>query len=148
MNKEMTLNALQDAKKRHLEQMEKIEILLGGKRIKNPTPVSKTECEFGKIFYGQKEHFYSLLGAQFYERLDLLHEQWHKQYAKIDALFFEEKSEGFLSKLLGSSKIDPLHYDKAKLYFVELNTITQELLKLLETSMRRVEALSDTKFKT
>lgn len=148
MNKETTLNALQDAKKAHVEQMEKIETLLEGKKIKNPTPLGKTECQFGKIFYGNRDYFYSLLGAQFYEKLDLLHEQWHKEYAKINGLFFQEKSEGFFSKLLGSSKIDPLYYDKAKLYFVELNAITQELLKLLDTSMRRVEALSDTKFKT
>lgn len=105
MNKEMTLNALQDAKKRHLEQMEKIEILLGGKRIKNPTPVSKTECEFGKIFYGQKEHFYSLLGAQFYERLDLLHEQWHKQYAKIDAFFLRRRVKVFYQNFWGAQKL-------------------------------------------
>ena len=148
MNKQDTLAILLDAKKRHIEQMGKIELLLAGKKVDNPTPLGKMECDFGKIFYGQKDVFFHLLGAQFYEKIDKLHEQWHLGYVKINALFFQEKSEGFFSKILGAHKIDPLTYDKAKLYYVELKAVTSELLKLLDISIRRVEATSDTKFKS
>lgn len=148
MNKKDTLKVLQDAKNRHIEQMEKIEALIAGKKIDNPTPVSKTECQFGVIFYGKKDDFFNILGAQFYERIDKLHEQWHIEYVKVNNIFFQEKKEGLFGKLLGTHKIDPLAYDKAKLYYVELQSITDELLRLLDASLRRVEALSDSKFKS
>jgi len=148
MNKTETLTALEDAKKNHLEQMEKIESLINGKKIENPTPVSKMECEFGKIFYGNKDHFFRILGAQFYEKLDFLHERWHLDYVKINNIFFQERSNGFFSKFVGTDKINPLEYDKAKMYYVDLQAITKELLYLLDASTRRVSAQSDSKFKT
>jgi len=147
MNKEETLKALEDAKRSHIEQMGKIVQLLSKKQILDPTPLNKKECEFGKIFYGNRETFYTILGAQFYEKLDFLHERWHKDYAKINVLFFQENKNGLFSKLLGANKIDPLAYDKAKLYYVELKSITDELLRVLDISLRRVEALNDSKFK-
>lgn len=147
MNKEQTLQALQNAKRYHIEQMEKIADLLSHKKIKKPTPLGKTECDFGKILYGNRDHFFSILGAQFYQNLDLFHEQWHKEYAKIYKLFFEQKEPGLFSKFLGKSSIDPLVYDKAKLYYLELQSVTNELLRLLDVSLRRAEALSDAKFK-
>ncbi len=148
MNKQETLEALQSAKRYHLDQMEKIEDLLSHKNITNPTPLAKTECEFGKILYGNRDDFYSIVGAQFYEKLDFYHEQWHKEYLKIYKLFFEHKEQGMFSKLLGKSSVDPLAYDKAKLYYVELQSVTNELLRFLDASLRRVEALSDAKFKS
>jgi hypothetical protein len=148
MNKEETIEALENAKKLHIQQMDKIKALIQGEEIENPTPVGKMECDFGKIFYGKKDDFFHILGAQFYEKLDLLHEKWHIDYVKINTLFFQEKKGGFFSKLIGSNKINPLDYDKAKLYFVELSSITEELLRLLDASLRRVGALSDSKFKS
>ena len=148
MNKSDTLKILLDVKNRHLEQMVKIDALVSGKNIENPTPISKMDCEFGSIFYGQKDDFFHLLGAQFYERIDKLHEQWHVEYIRIYNIFFLEKREGLLSKFLGAKKINSLDYDKAKLYFVELKSITGELLRLLDASLRRIEALSDSKFKS
>lgn len=147
MNKSDTLQALESAKKSHIKQMDKIEALLDGRHVENPTAVGKTECAFGQVFYGQKEEFFTLIGAQFYNKIDKLHEDWHMNYTKVYNLFFQEKSKGFFSKLIGSHKIDPLDYDKGKMYYVELNEITKELLQLLDTSIRRLEALSDSKFK-
>ena len=148
MNKADMLKALESAKKSHIEQMNKIESLLAGDVVENPTPVGKMECDFGKVFYGNQDDFFLILGAQFYQKLDALHEKWHLDYVKINDIFFKEKSEGFFSKLIGSNKINPLNYDKAKLYYVELSEVTNELLHLLDVSMRRVVALSDSKFKS
>ena len=147
MNKEITLRTLEDAKLKHLQQMEKIKLLVAHKSVETPTPLSKVECHFGQLFYGNKDSFYTIVGAQFYEKLDKLHEDWHKEYAKIYAIFFQENKNGFLNKLLGKDKIDPLQYDKAKLYYRELEAITQELVRLLDISLRRVQALSESKFK-
>ena len=149
MNKEQTLQALENAKQSHIAQMEKIKDLLEEKNVNSPTPLAKSECEFGKILYGNREEFFSILGAQFYEKLDFFHEQWHKEYLKIYEIFFAQKKEGgIFSKLLGKNRLDPLVYDKAKLYYVELQSVTNELLRLLDLSLRRAEALSDSKFKS
>lgn len=147
MNKKDTLEALENAKQSHISQMNKIKALLNGESVDNPTAVGKKECDFGKMFYGQRDDLYTLIGAQFYNKIDLLHEQWHLNYVKIYNLFFKEKKKGFFSKLIGANKINPLEYDRGKMYYVELSEVTKELLQLLDASIRRVEALSNSKFK-
>jgi len=148
MNKADTLKALENAKKLHITQMGKIEVLLGGQMVDNPTAIGKMECECGKLFYGNKETMLPILGAQLYERLDKLHEKWHIDYAKIYNIFFKKEEKGFFSKLLGSNKVNPLELDKAKLYYAELNETTKQLLNVADAATRRVGALNEAKFKS
>ena len=147
MTKEQTLESVQKARKAHLLQMDKIEAIIEGRKVENPTAVSKKECDFGLWIYDDTNHVKELIGQQFYEKLDEKHEQWHNEYLKIYNIFFKENKKGFFSKLFGNSNIDPLELDKAKLYYVELKVITQELLKVLASVQRRLEALSESKFK-
>jgi len=148
MTKQEMLDSIENAKKTHLEQMHKIRSVINGKKIENPTALSKRECECGIWFYSHEKVMKDILGAQLFERLDKNHEQWHVEYFNIYNIFFkkEQKKRGLLSKVLKRDKIDSLTIDKAKLYYSELERSTDELLKVSESASRRVAALKDAKF--
>ena len=146
MDKAQTLEAIQNAKIAHENQMKKIVALLNGKTVDNPTSVSKTECAFGKWLYGDNNRLKEILGELFYSNLETLHSKWHIEYARLFKIFFKPKKSGLFSKLLGSNKISDMDIDKAKLYYSELEVTTTELLKAIASSQRRLEALKESKF--
>ena len=147
MTKSQTLQAIEKVKLSHIEQMQKIELMLRGVSVENPTTVSKMKCEFGEWLYGENSAFIAnILGAQFYEQLDREHEAWHIEYAKIYALLFQKKKEGFFTKVFSSNKPDTLSIEKAKIYYIELEAATKRLLKTLEKSIRRITAINTSKF--
>ena len=149
MNKEETIVSIQKARSVHEEQMAKIAALISGQSIQDPTALSQRECLFGQWFYGNEEHLKRILGMQFFTKLESQHSAWHMQYHKIYVIFFnnQNKKQGLFSKIVGADKISPLEIDKAKLYYAELKTHTQELLTTMMACERRIAALSDTKFK-
>ncbi len=146
MNKEETINIIEYVREAHIEQLEKVQLLSEGKHVENLTPVSKMKCQFGTWLYGDKEGVKNILGVQFYENLDMIHEAWHIQYAKIHAIFVHEKDEGFFSKFFGIHKINDLELERSKVYYKELEHITKDLLRVLDASQRRVQALNESKF--
>ncbi len=147
MNREDTLEALQKARVAHEVQMAKIKSVIEGNEVENPTAALKTECTFGKWLYNEDNKVQKILGLQFYNNIDILHTRWHSEYIRIFEIFFKkQEKKGFFSKMLGNSKIDGMDLDKAKLYYSELLKTTQELLKALDISQRRIQALSDSKF--
>jgi len=146
MNKEEMIIAIKRARKAHLEQMEKVVSLIEGEQVNDLTPISKKKCEFGHWLYGDEERMKKILGVQFYENLDSVHERWHIIYAKIYAVFSEEEEGGFFSKIFKKHKISSLEYEKAKVNCKDLEQITDDLLRLLDANERRVLALSESKF--
>lgn len=147
MTKFQTLEAIERAKLAHIEQMEKIDLMLRGVSVENPTSISKVECDFGQWLYGDNtEPLKHLLGVQFYNELDREHEEWHVEYTKIYDLLLQKQSRGFFAKIFHTSSVDPLVLDKAKTYYVELEKITEKLLHSLEKSERRLAAINTSKF--
>jgi hypothetical protein len=147
MDKSQALESIEKARQAHLNQMDKIKLAMEGKKIEQPTALSKTQCDVGRWIYSDTQKLQKLLGIQFYNELESTHETWHREYARIyEILFSEKKEKGLFSKIFASSKIDPLELDKVKLYYEELNETTNKLLKILDKSHRRLEALSESKF--
>jgi hypothetical protein len=146
MDKEKTLESIQNARKYHEAQMSKIKAAIDGNTVKNPTVVAKTKCEFGKWLYNDENHLRNILGSLFYDKIEVLHAKWHSEYLKIFEIFFENKKKGFFSKMIGASKVSEMELDKAKLYYAELEVTTQELLKAIGSSERRIYALPKSKF--
>jgi len=146
MKKEEIIHALENARETHLREMDKIKSLLRGKEVKDMTPMSKTKCVFGKWLLNDKEQIMSFLGAQFYEILDTVHGTWHMEYAKIHMILKQENKKGFLSNIFGSHQVDVLELEKAKVYYKDLELITKEILRVLDASQRRVQALNKSKF--
>ncbi|MBU1659324.1 CZB domain-containing protein [bacterium] len=147
MDKDHTIESIQNARKAHESQMEKIALLIEGKAVENPTAVSQTKCEFGKWLYSDDHHIKQILGSQFYDNIETLHSRWHVEYVRIFNIVFKEEKKSFLSKFLGVQKLDPMTLDKVKLYHSELNVTTSELLKALASSERRIMALPESKFR-
>jgi len=146
MTKSQMIDAIENAKNIHLEQMRKLELEISGKKIDNPTALGKMECECGVWFYTHEKEMKEILGLQLFSRLDKSHEKWHLDYANIYKLFFVEEKKGFFSKILASVKVDQMKLDKAKLYYTELQADTEELLNITESALRRVLALNESKF--
>ncbi len=148
MNKTQMTKAIQKVKIFHEMQMDSLQDFLNGKVVEAPECISKTQCEFGRWLYDDASKVKKILGSQFYESLDTLHTQWHQEYSKIYKLVFENKKQGFFAKIFSPdvNKLDPMALDKAKLYYVELQAISQELLKVLTSSQRRVYAMSEKSF--
>lgn len=147
MTKKQTIEAIQRARESHLSQMEKIDAVINGKKVENPTALAKTECDFGQWLYGDEKQLRVVLGALFFTKLEVMHENWHKEYKRLFDIFFKDEKKGLLSKVFGSSKIDSLEIDKAKLYYSELKNTTDELLKIIASCERKVSAMNDSKFR-
>ena len=146
MDKIQTIEAIVNAKKAHEIQMKKIEALLNGKEVENPTAVLKTECDFGKWLYADDSQLKKNLGNLFYTNLDTLHARWHIEYSRLFKIFFNKKKSGLFSKMFGLKKMNEMELDKAKLYYSELEITTKELLKAIASAQRRIEALQESKF--
>ncbi|MEA1892391.1 MAG: CZB domain-containing protein [Campylobacterota bacterium] len=147
MDKEKTLESIQNAVKTHENQMTKIDKALKGDIIKDPTAKSKTECEFGKWLYAEDNHLRDILGSLFYDKVESLHAKWHREYLKVyDLVFLKKEKKGFFSKLTGASTVSDMDVDKARLYYSELQQTTKELLAAMASSERRLSALPETKF--
>ena len=148
MDKEKTVEAIVNARKAHETQMKKIVALLKGKEVDNPTAVLKTECDFGKWLYADDSNLKELLGSLFYTNLENLHARWHIEYSRLFEIFFKNKKKaGFFSKIFGSDKVEDMELDKAKVYYSELEATTKELIQVIASSQRRIEALREDKFK-
>ena len=147
MDKTRTLESISSVRMAHQSQMKKIVMLIDGQKVDNPTAVSKTQCEFGKWLYAKDSNLKRIIGALFYDNLEIAHAKWHSEYTRLFKIFFKnELKQGFFSKLMGNPKISDMEMDKAKLYYSELSATTQELLKALDACERRVIALSESKF--
>nr|WP_321267673.1 CZB domain-containing protein [uncultured Sulfurimonas sp.] len=146
MNKEKTLESIQNARKAHEAQMSKIKAAMDGEKVNNPTAVSKTKCDFGQWLYDDENHLRDILGSLFYNNMEVLHARWHSEYFRIFEILFKENKKGLFSKILGSSKISEMEIDKVRLYYSELELTTKELLKALGSSERRISALAESKF--
>lgn len=146
MDKNRTIEAIGKARDAHLAQMDKIAAVIAGENVENPTALGSKKCEFGKWLYSDENHLEPILGELFFSKLEDMHTQWHIEYSRVFNIFFKDKNKGFLLKLLTSSKVDSLEYDKAKLYHTELQATTNELLKILASCERRIVAMNESKF--
>ncbi len=147
MNKTQTIEKMNMIKKNHIAQTDKVFDAIHGRKVHKPTALSHKECEFGEWLYSKNNRLRDLFGSMFFEKLELIHEQWHKEYAKLFKILFEkQQSQSFLSKMISSPKIDPLEIDKAKLYYSNLKETTSELLKTFELCEKRILALNEERF--
>lgn len=146
MTKVKAIEGIAQAKKIHEIQMKKIKTLVSGTWINNPTPSGKTECDFGKWFYDEDNHLTELLGDLFYSKIEILHDRWHIEYARIYDMFYVKKKVGFFTNMFSTAQATDMELDKAKLYCSELEMTTKELLKVLDVSEKRFNALPESKF--
>ena len=148
MTRKQILRALEHAYEYHVEQMEKVTLLVEGNKVKNPTPRMKNECDFGKWLYGDASRIKRLLGIQFYDEMELIHEFWHIQYEKIYDLYYHDDEDGLLTKLFGNRRrLSEEEHKEVQEYYKALSRATDDLLDALSASKRRILALTEYTFK-
>lgn len=149
MTKQDMIQAIEQARQTHEEQMEKVRVIVKGEDVEEPTPLGKMECACGVWFYTNKEMMIKILGHQLFERLDTLHEKWHVDYSRIYEIYVEhqKRKEGVIGKLFFQN-LSHKQREKLTLYYRELKEDTKELLNVTDTALRRVSALQDAKFET
>jgi len=147
MKKKQVIKAIEYAQEYHLQQMEKVSLLVSGKKVKNPTPKSKDACEFGGWLYGEASRIKKLLGIQFYKSMDLIHEYWHLQYEKIYNIYYDDEEDGIFNKLLGHrKKLSAEEHQEVQDIYSSLEQATDDLMEALSASKRRIIALKERVF--
>ncbi len=148
MTKKQILHAIEHAYEYHVEQMEKVTLLVEGNKVKNPTPRMKNECDFGKWLYGDASRIKRLLGLQFYKDMELIHEFWHIEYEKIYDLYYRDDEDGLLTKIFGNRRrLSEEEREEVQEYYQALSRATDDLLDALSASKRRILALKEYIFK-
>jgi len=144
MKKKTVLKAIDHAYEYHVEQMEKVTLLVEGEKVNNPTPLLNNECEFGKWLYGDAQKIKNLLGLQFYKNMEVIHEFWHIQYGKLYEIYYRDKKERLLTKILGNRRrLSKEERELVEEYYEDLQKATDDLLEALSASKRRVIALKE-----
>ncbi len=146
MTREQMLLAIEETEQLHKDQMNKIKNEIAGKKIEDPTALSKKECVCGIWFHSNEERMKEILGLLLFERLDKAHERWHHDYENIYKLFYVEEKKGIFTKILDTIASNDKKIDQAKVYYTDLRADTEEIFKVSEIAKRRIMALGDAKF--
>ncbi len=141
MNKQDTLQSLENARRNLEFNLQTANSLLSNKEVGTLPSTDKNKCPFGIWLTSPEYRIKALLGPIFYKDLDTYHTQWCEEYSRIHLLIFEG-----LESTEKRKKISQMELDKGKLYFDELQRTTDKLIKALASSKRRLEALAEEKF--
>jgi hypothetical protein len=144
MNKLEAIKEISEAKANHEIQMDKLERLFDGDVIHHPTPVDKTQCDFGKWLYGSKEKIKGVLGEELYEELDIYHDKWHRDYDEIHEAFYNKPKKNILYKVLHLDGMDPVTEKMTEFYHNEVRIDSLKLIDAIDASMAKVLSLPDT----
>lgn len=148
MQREEIVEKLRFAKAAHVKWVQKAKLLISGIDIdKEAIPVNSTDCKFGKWFYtdGQILNHIPNIPTESIRKLEKLHSKLHDKYLQIFYIYFPQKKKGFFSKLFNSNKKKILTMTEVvstNNYYDELEIISQELRKELNSIERRVIAIS------
>ena len=142
--KEQCLNSLESILEEHQSRLLALEILIRTNDPDTPNVVKDySKCSFAK-WAENAELIKHRIGLQLFEKLNIIHRQWHETYKRIIDIFYPKQS-GLLSKLL-HKKPSPLELDKAQSYLDDLRLIHEEFSSTIQSIQRRVQALSESKF--
>jgi hypothetical protein len=146
MNKSTTIQHIREAKLAHTRWEDIVKVVASGYKgseFKGAVPVLKTDCEFGKWYYGEGMMFSQINS---YQNLGKPHEMVHEIYleikklmdTKIHAGFFqsqnklEHEKENHIHELLESF----LNYNK--LVHDGLNQLEMDILKLTDYDIEKL----------
>ena len=106
-------------------------------------PVSATECEFGKWYYGDGQRLKSIPG---FKEIEKPHDNLHQTYAEIFTLLYGEESQkpSFFSKLIGrAQKAAAEKQEAAKVKSLVLKDRSTEVIDRLEQLEKMINALGE-----
>ncbi|EQB40257.1 hypothetical protein M947_02665 [Sulfurimonas hongkongensis] len=151
MNKEHILEHLRAAKSAHIKWVQKAKFLINGMDVKEDAiPVDSTECKFGQWFYAEGQVLNALSNnpIECMIKIEKLHFNLHDVYMNIFNIYFNKPKGGFFSRIFGQkTHIKDDEIDKAKEYYINLESISNELIEELNRLERRLMAVSEEKIK-
>jgi hypothetical protein len=148
LDKAVTLQLLSDAKKAHINWVQRAQLLIDGLPIdKDAIPLSCRDCEFGQWLYEHGQKLNTLGNIPYLDDIEKVHFDTHDHYMKIYRIYFAETNRSFVSKLLKSKKkISDSEKELAKEHFKKLQIASDHLLLLIGKLERRLCAISESIF--
>lgn len=148
MDKAVTLQLLSDAKKAHINWVQRAQLLIDGLPIdKDAIPLSCSDCEFGQWLYREGQKLTTLGNIPYIGEIEKVHFDLHDHYMKIFRIYFADDSRSFISKLLNSKKkISDQGKEMAKEHFKKLQAASEQLLTLIGKLERRLFAIPEMAF--
>lgn len=148
MDKAVTLQLLSDAKKAHVNWVQRAQLLIDGLPIdEDAIPLSCRDCEFGQWLYLEGQKLMTLGNVPHLEDIEKVHFDVHDQYIKIYKIYFADDDRSFFSKLLKSKqKISDEGKEMAKEHFKKLQSASELLLNLISKLERRLFAIPETTY--
>ena len=133
MDKTEVMTTLKLAAVSHRAWLSNAQALIDGIPLdKDKVPVSATECEFGKWYYGDGQRLKSIPG---FKEIEKPHDNLHQTYAEIFTLLYGEESQkpSFFSKLIGrAQKAAAEKQEAAKVKSLVLKDRSTEVIDRLE----------------
>ncbi len=128
-----------EAKRAHRKWVSHAQLLIeGGAVEKEMVPVHETDCGFGRWYFSQEGQSFS--ANPLFQKIGVQHEQLHGKYIEIYSLLFGEAKPSFFSRLIGTSrKKSEANLELAKMKYQELNTISHEMVSLLDQFIQQIE---------
>jgi len=154
MNKEDVLDKLREAKAAHISWVQRAKLLIEGFTINEKSiPVNSTECKFGQWFYSDGQRLNSIRNnpSESMRKIEDLHFQLHDVYLNIYKIYYDTDltKKGFFKKLFGTKKkVSQEDIDLAKTYYNDMDFISKELVKELNTMERRINVVNDSEIET
>ncbi|MBD3789072.1 MAG: CZB domain-containing protein [Campylobacterales bacterium] len=148
MNKAEVLEHLRAAKAAHINWVQRAKLLVQGFEVsEDAIPVNSTQCRFGQWFYsdGQKLNACRNNPQEAMAEIEQLHFKLHDIYLNIFKIYYETEKKGFFSKLLFGTKKKVTEQEKnaAKMFFEEMEKVSQKLVEELNRMERRIVAVTD-----
>jgi len=136
---------LQKAKMSHLSQLNYIQLLVKGVEI-DETAIDKypADCLLGIWLNNEGEKLKPYCGSVIIDEIRALLVSWYEEYRKIYDIYFTKKA-GFLARFLEKDVVvSPMERDRAMVYIQDLETISDRMLKKIDTVNRKIAALGIT----
>jgi hypothetical protein len=144
MDKIEVMTTLKLAAVSHRAWLSNAQALIDGIPLdKDKVPVSATECEFGKWYYGDGQRLKSIPG---FKEIEKPHDNLHQTYAEIFTLLYgeESKKSSFFSKLIGrAQKAAAEKQEAAKVKSLVLKDRSTEVVDRLEQLEKMINALGE-----
>ena len=149
--KQEILQQLAEARLSHAKWLRRAKHLIEGLPVSNGMiPIDPTDCAFGQWFYKDAVHYKSVLSfAKHIDTIEQLHVLLHDIYLRIYKVYFvDAKRSRFMSAILSSQYKRPSksQVELTQHYFLELQKVSDELYKEIETFEKLVVSLDHKHF--
>ena len=94
--------------------------------------IGEQRCECGLWLTIRRDWIIEFFGQETYDKLYLLHRNWHKELYKIKELY-EKANKGLIKKFVGSKRLEGGDLDIGKAYYDDAKSISDEFLKTMNS---------------